>query len=184
MVNKKKGIKEEMEIPNGIVITIVDGAIKIKGPKGEVIKKYLTPKIKIEVKDNKITLTGLKNKKEEKRRIGTIKANIKIIMVGCNEPYKYTLKICSGHFPMNVSVNKSEFIVKNFFGEKVPRTLKIKQGSTINIEGDLIQVESIDKELCGQVSADIEKLTRRVAYDRRIFQDGIYIIKKGEKEVK
>ena len=47
------------------------------------------------------------------------------------------------------------------------------------MEGNLIYVESCDKELAGQVAADIEQTTRRPGFDRRIFQDGIYIIEKA-----
>ena len=85
---------------------------------------------------------------------------------------------------MNVSVNNNELIVKNFLGEKVPRTLKLKPGATVKVEGDSITVESPVKEIAGQVSADIELLTRRTGYDSRIFQDGCWIIMKDNKEIK
>ena len=85
---------------------------------------------------------------------------------------------------MNVAVNKGEFVVKNFFGEKVPRVLKLKDNVAVKIEGDLVIVESVDKEAAGQCAASIETLTKRVNYDSRIFQDGIYLISKDDKELK
>ena len=84
---------------------------------------------------------------------------------------------------MNVSISNNELIVKNFLGEKVPRTLKIKEGTTVKVEGDNIIVESTNKEIAGQVSADIEQLTRRTGYYSRIFHDGIYMINKDGKEI-
>ncbi len=62
--------------------------------------------------------------------------------------------------------------------------MKLKEGVSIKVEGDMINVESIDKGLAGQTAADIEQLTRRTNYDTRIFQDGIYIINKDGKEIK
>ena len=106
------------------------------------------------------------------------------MMSGANEPHKYIMKICSGHFPMNVSVAKNEFIVKNLLGEKVPRVLRLKEGANVRIEGDIVTIEAADKEIAGQVAADIKKLTRRGNYDTRVFQDGIYIINKDGKDVK
>ena len=84
---------------------------------------------------------------------------------------------------MNVSVSNDRFIVKNFLGEKVPRTLKLKAGASVKVEGNLVVVESPSKETAGQVSADIEQLTRRTHYDGRIFQDGIWIIEKDSKGI-
>ena len=103
---------------------------------------------------------------------------------GVLEGYKYTLKICSGHFPMNVSVGGGQLIVKNFFGEKVPRTLEFSKSAKVTIEGEIIHVESTDKEIAGQVAAAIEQLTRRPGFDTRVFQDGIYITNKDGKDIK
>ena len=85
---------------------------------------------------------------------------------------------------MNVSTSNNKLIVKNFLGEKVPRILQLKEGADVKIEGEIIKVESSNKELAGQVSADIEQLTRRPGYDSRIFQDGIYITNKDGRELK
>jgi len=183
-MEKKKIIEQQIEIPEGIDVSILDKELKIKGPKGEFSRKFTIPGIKIETKDKSINISSKNTTKREKKLIGTFKAHIKNIINGCTEPYKYTLKICSGHFPMNVTLNKDKLIVKNFFGEKEPRVLNIKPGAEVKVEGDLINIVSIDKEVCGQIAADIEKLTKRTAYDRRIFQDGIYIIKKNDKEIK
>ena len=84
---------------------------------------------------------------------------------------------------MNVSLNNDELQIKNFFGEKIPRILKIKEGADVKVEGEIITIESMDKEKAGQIAADIETLTKRSGFDRRIFQDGIYIIEKAGKEV-
>jgi large subunit ribosomal protein L6 len=82
---------------------------------------------------------------------------------------------------MNVSVSGDTFAIKNFLGEKVPRTLKIKEGVTVKVEGTDVTVESTDIEKAGQVAADIEQLTRITNRDIRIFQDGIYIVEKSRK---
>lgn len=179
-----KIVKETVNIPEGIEIKIDNNGIHAKGPKGEISRKLIHPRVGMGVKDKEIIITCKKATKREKSIIGTFKAHIKNMFAGVKEGYIYKLKICSSHFPMNASVNNGEFVIKNFFGEKIPRKLKIKEGAAVKIEGDIITIESIDKEIAGQVAADIETLTKRTKYDRRIFQDGCYITEKAGKEVK
>ena len=184
MAKEKKEIKAEIEIPEGIIIEIDSSSVKVKGNAGEVTKKLSNPNINISKENNKIIFKALKSTKREQKLVNTFTAHMKNMLRGANETYKYKLKICSGHFPMNVSVKNDEFIVKNFFGEKIPRILKIKNRADVKIEGDMVIVESPDKESAGQVAADIEQLVRRTKYDLRIFQDGIWIFEKFGKEIK
>ena len=53
----------------------------------------------------------------------------------------------------------------------------------MKLNGEMISVTGINKEIVSQAAADIEQLTRRVGFDRRIFQDGIYIVEKDGKVI-
>jgi len=181
---RKKGrIEEIIKIPEEIEV-LIDREIKISGKKGEVKKKIFDKKIKIEEKEKKIVISSKNNTKVQKKRIGSIKAHIKNMIKGVTEGHFYKLKICASHFPMNVSVEGHKFIVKNFLGEKIPRVLKLKEKDLIKIEGSEILIEGIDKELVAQTAADIEQLCTIRNRDKRVFQDGIFIINKDGKEVK
>ena len=70
------------------------------------------------------------------------------------------MKICSGHFPMNVAYNDGRITVKNFLGEKTPREIKITPDVQVKIEGDKILIEGTDKEAVGQAAGSIERLCR------------------------
>jgi large subunit ribosomal protein L6 len=53
----------------------------------------------------------------------------------------------------------------------------------VKVEGDIVLVESCDKELAGQTAADIEQLTRISNRDKRIFQDGIWLTERFGKHI-
>jgi len=183
-MKKKKEISATIEIPQEITFNLDKGILILNGKKGELKRDFLDPKIKLEKQENKIKISGLKSTQREKKKVNTCAAVIKNMVKGVTEGHKYLLKICSGHFPMNVSVNKDQLVIKNFFGEKTPRTLNIKQGTSIKVENELVTIEGIDKDICGEMASDIEQLTKRSNFDPRIFQDGIYIINKDGKEIK
>jgi len=180
----KSDIMQEINIPEGIEISKEGHLIKVKGPKGEVSKKLAGPRIEIITERNLVKIISKKASKREKKLIYTFKAHINNMIKGVTEPFVYKLKICPGHFPMNVSIDKDIFTVKNFFGEKTPRKLKIKPDVKVKIDGKDVYVEGIDKELTAQTAASIEMLTKIKNRDRRIFQDGIYIVSKAGKEIK
>ena len=185
MTNKKsRKLSIEIKLPKDVQVQLDKGILTLKSPKGEVKRNFLDKNIDLGYKDGSITLKVPKFSKVNKKLIKSYASHIKNMIKGSLEGYKYTLKICSGHFPMNVSVNDNQLTVKNFLGEKVPRILKLKPGADVKVEGDLIVVESTNKEIAGQVSADIELLTRRTGYDGRIFQDGLWIVTKDDKVVK
>lgn len=170
--------KESVEIPEGVEVNVDRTLFSVKGPKGEVSKEFRLPGISGRVEGNEIIIESLRRTKREKKLVHTLRAHLRNMVKGVQEPHVYTLKICSGHFPMNVSVSGDSLSVKNFLGEKIPRILKIKEGAKVSVDGDNVKVESVDIGLAGQVAADIEQLTRISNRDIRIFQDGIYITDK------
>ncbi|MFC1690959.1 50S ribosomal protein L6 [Nanoarchaeota archaeon] len=186
MAEKKKQrvIKQSILLTEGVKAEITNGLIKITGEKGNLERDFTIPNIKVTQEENNVVVTSSTNATQrEKKMIGTIKSHIQNMISGVSEGHVYKLKICSGHFPMNVSVSGSKLEIKNFIGEADSRRLDIKQGADVKVEGDIITVESLNKETAGQVAADIERLTKRPGFDTRIFQDGIYIIEKDGKTV-
>jgi len=180
----KQGIIKEIELPESINASMNNKLLSIKGQKGEVIRALNQQNITLKINGKKILLESKRDTKRHKKIIGSLAAHIKNMIKGSLHEHTYILKICSGHFPMNVSTSDNKLVIKNFLGEKVPRILQLKKNAHVKVEGDLIYVTSTSKEIAGQVSADIEQLTRRPGYDTRIFQDGVYVINKDGKELK
>ena len=177
-------LEEEVKVPEGLTIKYDHGIYTVKGPKGEVQKNMLHPRLQVNLEGNKVLFKVKKATKREVKIVNTYKAHLKNMFRGVQEAHVYKLKICSGHFTMNVAVKGERFEINNFIGEKVPRVLKLRRGASVKIDGDIVIVESVNKELAGQTAASIEQLTRRPGFDTRIFQDGIFIIEKDGKPVK
>ena len=177
-------IDYRVEIPEKVTVDLKDGLFTIKGPKGEVSRKFIYPKVAISKEGNAIKFFALKPTKREKATIYTTEAHLKNMFKGVLEGSTYKLKICSGHFPMKVTLKNGVLEVKNYMGETVPRTLKIKPGVDVVVKEPDITVSSPNRELAAQTAAAIEQIARRSAFDRRIFQDGIYITVKDSIEQK
>ena len=179
----KDYLRREIPLGKGVQASLVQNILFLKGPKGEAKREFVHPKVKISIEGDKIILQSPKATKREKTIMGSFQSHIRNLVQGVVEPHLYTLKICSGHFPMSVAVSGNEFVLKNFLGESVARKVKVIPGATIKITGTDITVSSPDVEVAGQMAACIEQLCRITNRDLRIFQDGIYITMKAGQEI-
>jgi len=179
-----KNFRYVLKIPEDVEVILDGPFLKVKGPKGEAEKKLQNPLVKIEKSNNEIILSTNKQSKKEKRIINTFRAHVKNLIKGVKELFVYKLKVCSSHFPISVSIEKDKLIIKNFMGEKVPRKATILPNVNVKINGDIIIVESPNKESAGQTAANIEKACRRPKFDPRVFSDGIWIFHKAGKDIK
>jgi len=181
MVPKKAEprLYEEIELSEGIAASIEDHELVMKKD-NKVIKRKLNPLVGIKIEGNKLFIKTKKTQKKEKKLFGTYKAHIRNMIKGLSEGFRYELRVANVHFPMNVSYDKNSvlFTVKNFLGEKKDRIIKSLPEVEVKVDKDVIELTSYDIEKAGQVATNLEKGTRVRNKDRRIYQDGIFIVQK------
>lgn len=169
----------DFEIPEGTTAEVDGTRLTVK--KGEnIIVKKINPIIDVKIENNKLTIKSDKSSKKERKVFGSTKAHINNMLKGLEEKFKYKLMAVNVHFPMNVSVDKDKNVVliKNFLGEKKDRIVKIVDSVDVKINKNEIIIESSDIEKAGQMAANLEKGTKVRNRDRRVFQDGIFIVEK------
>lgn len=172
-----------VSLPEGVSVSLDEktSTLSVTGEKGTVTRCFAHPIIAIKQVPEGIEFSSKNVGLQSKKLLKTYSAHVNNMCKGANEGHEYELKICSGHFPMNVSLKGNVLEIKNFIGEVVPRKVTIKEGVTAKVNGEKITITGIDKELVSQAAATIEKATRRNGFDRRNFQDGIYIVSKDGK---
>jgi len=172
---------KELIIPEGVTVEIEGNKIKVSGQKGQIEKKLETSReIKIEKLEKKIKVSSESEKRMVKALVGTIIAHIRNAIEGVVNGYVYKLKVVFSHFPITVKVEGDKVLIQNFLGERIPRVAKIVGKTEVKVDGQDITVSGIDIDDVSRTSANIEQATRRTGYDKKVFQDGCYIISKGE----
>ncbi len=172
-------VKYEIKIPEGVEARLDGFDLHIRGPRGELIREFKHTRLKMKMEDGKVVIFCPLPKKKEYAMAGTWRAHVLNMIKGVTEEFEYHLKIVYAHFPMKVTVKGNKVVIENFMGEKAPRYANIFGNTKVEIKGDTVIVKSINKEHAGQTAANIEKATRIKNRDPRVFQDGIYIVKKG-----
>jgi len=173
-------IEHTVEIPEGVTATLDGDNITISGPNGSISREFASPRHDIFQEGGALLVRVDMPRSKEKALAGTWNAHLNNMVKGVTDGFTYTLKVLYSHFPMTVEVKGTEFVVNNYFGERVPRRAKILNGVNVKVENKTtVVVSGVDKENVGQTAANIERSTTVKNRDRRVFQDGIYLISKA-----
>lgn len=168
----------DLEVPSGALVKIEDSRVTVTGPKGSLNRVMAYPGIKIEAKEGRVVISSKDKKKTVKAVIGTFSAHIKNMINGVTKGFTYRLKVVYAHFPITVKPAGDAVAIDNFLGEKTPRKSRVVGNSSVSVKGDIVTVSGINLEDVSQTAANIELATKISGRDRRVFQDGVYIISK------
>jgi len=174
-------IESTIAIPGGVTVKKDGNTVKVKGPRGELSRNFAYPRVSIAIGEGVVTVSSEYPRTKDKAMVGTFVAHINNMIKGVTVGFTYTLKVVFSHFPMKVTVKDNRVEIINYMGGKDPRYANIVGGCKVKVTGTDVTVEGNDVEACGQTAANIERATSRLGFDRRIFQDGIYIVHKSQK---
>ena len=173
-------LEERVKIPDGVAVTVEDATVRISAGKVALSRRLWHPRVRLAVEGGEVAISCEFPKRKEKAIAGTYAAHIRNMIEGVTKGWRYRMKIVYSHFPMKASVKGKEFVIENFLGERNPRTAAILGDTKVAVDGDQVVLEGPDLEAVGQTAASIERATKIKGFDPRVFQDGIYIVAKGE----
>ena len=173
-------IEHSVTIPEGVTASLSeDGVVSIQGPKGSLSRQFTNSNLDLFQEGGAIIVRTDLPRRKIKALAGTWNAHLNNMVKGVTDGFTYNLKAVYSHFPMTLAVKGNEFVVNNYFGEKVPRSADILQGVEVKVNNKVeVVVSGIDKENVGQTAANIERCVTVKNRDRRVFQDGIYLVAK------
>mgnify|MGYP003466632793 FL=1 len=156
--------KLPVNIPAGVTISVNNGVVTVKGPKGE-LKQEINPNITVEVEGNVCNVTRPNDEKENRAMHGLYRSLINNMVIGVSEGYKKTLELVGvGYRASNngqvleLSLGYTHAIYLGLAPE-----IKVQTVSERN-QNPLIVLESCDKQLLGQVCAKIRSFRKPEPY--------------------
>ncbi|HLS91133.1 MAG TPA: 50S ribosomal protein L6 [Limnochordia bacterium] len=170
--------KMPVEIPDGVEVTIQDHTIKVKGPKGELTRK-IHEAIQVRVEDGQIVVTRSSDEKFHKSLHGLTRTLIANMVEGVTKGYERTLEIRGVGYRASKQGNK---LVLNV-GYSHPVEVEAPPGIEFEVpQPTQIIVRGIDKELVGEVAANVRAVRKPEPYlGKGIMYAGERIIRKAGK---
>ena len=173
-------IEHSVTIPEGVTASLSeDGVVSIQGPKGSLSRQFTNSNLDLFQEGGALIVRTDMPRRKMKALAGTWNAHLNNMVKGVTDGFTYSLKAVYSHFPKTLSVKGNIFVVNNYFGEKVPRNADILEGVDVKVNNKVeVVVSGINKENVGQTAANIERCVTVKNRDRRVFQDGIYLVGK------
>lgn len=143
--------KNPIAIPQGVEVKIDDHIVTVKGPKGTLSQEFLKD-VNIEMNDNNIVVT-LVNEKAGNIH-GLTRTLIANMVTGVTEGYEKALEINGVGYRAQKQGDKLVLTL----GYSHPVEVEAPEGITIDVPSqNSIIVKGIDKQLVGQVAANIRE---------------------------
>mgnify|MGYP002573177904 FL=1 len=147
--------KLPIQIPAGVTVTVNDdNTVIVKGAKGELTRKF-DKDMKIEVKDNEVVVTRPSDDKEHRAHHGLTRALLANMINGVHEEFKKELDVVGVGYRVQLQGKKLVLSV----GYSHPVEMEAPAGIAFEVPNpNKIIVKGVDKQLVGQVAANIRKV--------------------------
>ena len=148
-------------VPSGVDVAIDGSLVTVKGPKGTLSHTVVTP-ITVSKDDGVLTVTRPDDERESRARHGLTRTLVNNMVVGVTDGYEKKLEIVGvGYRVLSKGPTQLEFQL----GYSHPITFNAPDGITFTVESPTrLAVQGIDKQLVGEVAANIRKLRKPEPY--------------------
>jgi large subunit ribosomal protein L6 len=147
-------------IPSGVDVTINGREVTVAGPKGKLSMQVAEP-IEIAENDGAIAVTRPSDEGRVRALHGLSRTLVANMVTGVTEGYRKTLEIVGVGYRVQARGSAVEFSL----GFSHPVTVNPPEGITLRVETPTrLVVEGIDKQLVGEVAANIRKLRKPDPY--------------------
>lgn len=157
--------KAPIKIVQGVNVTVgKDNVITVKGPKGE-LSQPIDRDIKVEVNDDKIEFKRPTDQIRHRAMHGLYRALVSNMVKGVTDGYSKQLELVGVGYKATNQGNVLDLSLgfsHNFLIE-VPKELKVTTAQEKG-KNPVITLESVDKQLLGQVAAKIRSLRKPEPY--------------------
>jgi large subunit ribosomal protein L6 len=146
--------KLPVELTDKVSVTLQPNLILVKGPKGE-LKTPITADVTVEVKDGKVWVQPANESKKSRALWGTVRSNVKNLVEGVTKGYVKTMEITGVGY--RAAVQGQVLTLSLGFSHEIKYI--VPDGVSLAVDKQTsLKLESIDKQLLGQVAAEIRSL--------------------------
>jgi large subunit ribosomal protein L6 len=142
-------------VPQGVEISIAGEAVRVKGPKGQ-LQVGLLPGISAAVEGGELKLARVDDERQTRSFHGLLRALVSNAAIGVSQGWSKELEIVGIGYRAE---SKGRSVLFNL-GYSHPIDFKLPEGIEVDVDAkaNKVTVRGIDRQMVGQVAADIRSL--------------------------
>ena len=151
--------KSPIEIPSGVTVDVAKDFVTVSGPKGS-LKQFTMPGLKISTADSQLTVQRDNDEAATRAKHGLMRSLLNNMVKGVSGGFERKLEINGVGYRVQSQGDSLKFNLgfSHDVNFKVPSEVKV------TVEQNIITVSGIDKQLVGQVAAEIRALKKPEPY--------------------
>ena len=148
-------------VPSGVDVTVAGSSVTVKGPKGTLSRNVPEP-ITVRQEENELLVERPNDERQNRALHGLVRSLVNNMVVGVSAGYTKELEIVGvGYRAAAAGPNKLDLAL----GFSHPVSVDAPEGITFEVPAPTrIIVSGIDKEIVGQVAANIRKIRKPEPY--------------------
>ena len=170
--------KQPIPIPSSVQVQIEGSAVTVRGPKGE-LRRACHPDMRLHLDDGQLIVTRPSDQQRHRALHGLTRTLLANMVSGVEHGFSKTLELHGVGYRVQQTGSKLQIAV----GFSHPVHFEPPPGITLEVEGtSRIYVRGIDKELVGQVAAEIRHIRPPEPYKGKgIRYEGEHVRRKAGK---
>jgi large subunit ribosomal protein L6 len=146
--------RKPVPVPTGVDVTLAGSTVTIKGPKGSLTRTF-HPNMRIALEDGVLLVSRPSDGRQDRALHGLTRALLANMVQGVTQGYRKQLELHGVGYKAEAHPKGVKLVV----GLSHPVEFPAPEGVKIAVEtATLLKIEGIDKELVGQVAAEIRKV--------------------------
>lgn len=156
--------KLPISIPAGVSVTVKENVVTVKGPKGE-LEQNIHPDISVEVNDGELKVIRPTDERLHRSMHGLYRSLINNMVMGVSQGYQKKMELVGVGYRAvsNGQILELSLGYSHAIHIELPKEIKV-EAVTDRKSNPIITLESIDKQLLGQVCAKIRSLRKPEPY--------------------
>jgi large subunit ribosomal protein L6 len=169
--------RKPIELPSGVEAKLETGKVLLKGPLGE-ISQDVHPKLKVTKENNTLVVQRPSDQKIYRELHGLTRNLIANMVTGVSKGYERTLEIAGVGF--KAAVSGSNIMLNLGFSHPIVYPLPKGIKASVDAKQTTITLKGIDKQLIGQIAANLRSLKKPEPYKGKGIKYGGEVIQRKE----